>query len=41
MDDKINSTKDMPKPSVMASTLELMDEFDVNKLNKTSDKKKD
>lgn len=33
MDDKINSTKPMPKAGPLALTLDEMDEYDMNKLN--------
>lgn len=33
MDEMINSTKAVPKGSVLAATLSEMDEWDMNKLN--------
>lgn len=33
MDEMINSTKSSPKPTVLATTLSEMEEFDMNKLN--------
>lgn len=35
MDEMINSTKPAQKPTVMASTLGEMEEYDMNKLNDT------
>lgn len=33
MDEMINSTKSVPKASVLSTTLSEMDEWDMNKLN--------
>ena len=33
--DDINSTKKAPEPTVLATTLNEMDEWDINKLNDT------
>ena len=40
-DDMINKTKEVPKAGPLADTLDHMTEFDINKLNRTHDKKKD